>query len=381
MRDQTTVITDTLIPAPPAPSSPYATRVKLQPVRKLTKAHMSLGARPDAVTEGQALVEAVAQHLATQLATEVAITARFADATLHPYNHLSRQALFAVFELNGDGIAVLELEAMLVGALLQQVAGTPSAMAPPAKLTRIEEAALGSLLLSTLSTIRGAQSRYQPRLVALYVDRGEVLRSADLRRRHVAFDLAVRVGVVNGTARLLLSSLWLQSVLEQIAISYPAELADGVAAAGLAADCLIGSTVLSRDDLAALDVGDVVIFPGVSTQGEQLFGRGRLVTPSFELRGAFAADGFTLKRAFERPTPENAMSTAADPTIPVEVEIELARVRIPLHQLSALRTGAVLPLHINAAQTVTVRIGDKAVAKAELVEVEGEIGARIIALF
>jgi type III secretion protein Q len=40
----------------------------------------------------------------------------------------------------------------------------------------------------------------------------------------------------------------------------------------------------------------------------------------------------------------------------------------------------VIPLHINAAQQVVVRIGDKAVARAELVEIEGEIGARIVAM-
>lgn len=71
----------------------------------------------------------------------------------------------------------------------------------------------------------------------------------------------------------------------------------------------------------------------------------------------------------------------SDVTLPVDVEIELARIRVPLSQLAVLRPGGVLPLHINAAQTVTIRIGDKAVARAELVEIEGEIGARVLSLF
>ena len=71
----------------------------------------------------------------------------------------------------------------------------------------------------------------------------------------------------------------------------------------------------------------------------------------------------------------------ADPSVPVEVEIELTRLRLPLHQLGDIRPGSVLPLHINAAQQVILRIGDKAVARAELVEIEGEIGARIISMF
>ena len=74
------------------------------------------------------------------------------------------------------------------------------------------------------------------------------------------------------------------------------------------------------------------------------------------------------------------MKTAHDPSASVELEIELTRLRIALHQLGVLAAGTVIPLHINAAQPVTLRIGDKAVAKAELVDIEGEVGARILAL-
>lgn len=66
--------------------------------------------------------------------------------------------------------------------------------------------------------------------------------------------------------------------------------------------------------------------------------------------------------------------------INVDVEIELTTVQLPIRQLGTIAPGAVLPLHINAAQTVTLRIDGRRVALAELVEVEGEIGARITAM-
>ena len=66
--------------------------------------------------------------------------------------------------------------------------------------------------------------------------------------------------------------------------------------------------------------------------------------------------------------------------LPVEVEVELARLRMPLSELAMLRPGAVLALHMNASEPVLLRVGDRAVARAELVEVEGEVGARILAL-
>lgn len=67
-------------------------------------------------------------------------------------------------------------------------------------------------------------------------------------------------------------------------------------------------------------------------------------------------------------------------TITVNVEIELTSIQIPIRQLGSIAPGSVLPLHINAAQQVTLRVDGRRVALAELVEVEGEIGARITAM-
>jgi type III secretion protein Q len=173
--------------------------------------------------------------------------------------------------------------------------------------------------------------------------------------------------------------MWLQAALEAMPVSLPTELAPEVGGASLEARCFLGKMGLDASDAAGLVPGDVVVFKDVARAGEALLGPARLVTSAFELSGDFAAGGFTLTRATERSTLESPMS-AVDPSLPVDVEIELARLRLPLQQLATLRPGGVLPLHVNAANTVIIRIGDKAVAKAELVEIEGEIGARILSL-
>lgn len=76
------------------------------------------------------------------------------------------------------------------------------------------------------------------------------------------------------------------------------------------------------------------------------------------------------------------MSTQRDetPALPVEVEVELTRLRLTVGELAGIRAGSILPLHINAAEPVLLRVGDRAVARAELVEIEGEVGARILTL-
>ena len=73
-------------------------------------------------------------------------------------------------------------------------------------------------------------------------------------------------------------------------------------------------------------------------------------------------------------------SVVTPPPLPLDVEVELTRIRLSLSELGTLRPGTVLPLHINAAEPVVLRVGDRNVARAELVEIEGEVGARIVAL-
>ena len=67
-------------------------------------------------------------------------------------------------------------------------------------------------------------------------------------------------------------------------------------------------------------------------------------------------------------------------SLPVDVEIELTRLRLTLGELSSLKPGALLPLRISSSEPVYLRVGDRRVARAELVEIENEVGARILDL-
>lgn len=377
-------VTSTLSVTMPSPTvSPpvVASRVRLTPMQKLTRAHLAASSRPAAMAELAASASRVAQRVAAQLKTSVAVEPRLQTATLHPFSHLAAKALFITLECGGDGVAVVELDLMGAGALLNLVTGVRDTVGPPTRLASIEEAALGWVLLSALAELRAEAglAPFAPRLLSLTMDRGDVLRVMDARRRHVALQLDLQLGETRCGARVLLPALWLQSKLDALPVEAPAALHEAVAEATLPATCFIGSSLLPPGEAASLAPGDVVFIGGVEQQHFGLTGPGRLVLPTFELRGSFTEAGFSLTRAVPRPTQESTMSQI-DPSVPVEVEIELTRLRLPLHQLGTIKPGAVLPLHINAAQQVLVRIGDKAVAKAELVEIEGEVGARIIAM-
>lgn len=381
--DDTTLITETAAPLPKVADrrDPFTRKVQLTPVQKLTRAHLAAATRPQAMESMQAAVTRVAAAVGASLKTTASCRANLAPATLHPLTHVAARALFVTLELGGDALALVEIDSHCVGALLSGITGANESIGLPTRLSNIEEAALAWVVLTTLSELRkeAVFAELAPRLVSMTLDRSDALAALDARRRHVALQLALQLGTTASCVRVIAPALWLQSKLDALPTENPASPGEAVTSAALDATCLIGSALLPPREAANLTAGDVIVFAGVTSGAQGLHGVGRLITSTFELNGTFTAAGFTLTRALERSTQESAMSKT-DPTMPVEIEVELTRVRLPLHQLGQLRQGGLIPLHINAAQQVVVRIGDKAVARAELVEIEGEIGARIVAM-
>lgn len=379
MQDEPTFVTQTA-PLPGTPTSSRSRRYCLAPIQKLTRAHLAIDRRPAFRASLAEHGASVAQKLGALLKTTLSCHASLSPTTVHPFTHLAARALFATLEFGGEAIAVLEVDLLGVGALLGQITSSHEPVGLPNRLSQIEEAALGWVFLSALAELRKEKSfsRLCPRLVSLTLDRGEILRQVDARVRHVPVQLELEIGQTRCLGRLLLPSVWLQSKVDALPQETCPLPREEVSSAGINARCLLGGGLFLQSAVSALAPGDVVLLEGLShTSG--LNGSGRLLAPSFELWGSFSEAGFTLTRAFERKSQEFCMSQV-DPSVPVEVEIELTRLRLPLHQLGALRPGSVLPLHINAAQQITVRIGDQAVARAELVEIEGEIGARIVTM-
>ncbi len=384
MHDSETMVTTQSTRTPPMPNvaSRRHPKAQLTPVRKLTRAHLAVERRPAAVEEARAALAAVAAELSTQLGGELALEARLLDAVVHPLVHLAAGAHFVVLELGALGTtAVVELDAAALGLLLERSAGSAPSAGPHA-LTRVEEAALGWVLLSSLHALRSTAlaPRFAPRLVGVFAERSAVHGRLDAGQRHVALELTVRAGGRSGAARLIVPAAALEAALGGLAEDLAGDVAEQVLAATLPATCFVGPTVLDRETVDALQPGDVVLFQGVTTTGAGVTGRARLLTATFELRGHLSADGFTLTGASSSALPRESAMSENDSSLPVEVEVELTRVRLPLKELSTLKPGGLLPLHVTGAQTVTLRVGDRAVARAELVEIDGELGARVVEL-
>ncbi len=65
---------------------------------------------------------------------------------------------------------------------------------------------------------------------------------------------------------------------------------------------------------------------------------------------------------------------------PVTLSLELASFELSVAELAALRPGEVVASGVPIGEAVRLRAGSTVVATGELVEVEGEVGVRLIEL-
>ncbi len=84
----------------------------------------------------------------------------------------------------------------------------------------------------------------------------------------------------------------------------------------------------------------------------------------------------TAGRRIESPGAERALARDA----PIELAVEIARFRVRLDELERLAPGDVLVTGRRIGERVTLRAAGVAVAEGELVDVEGELGIRILRL-
>lgn len=365
-------------------------RLRRLGTRRLSRAHVALNERPQAVRLARRALEAVCESLSRELGCPVRAEARLLEAVVTPATGLAHTAAFALVDLSGTGgTAVLELDPLVLFAALERLAGTGTKPGPLTGLTRLEEASFAFLGLSALYTLRAQeelQRWFGPRLTGVTMSRTEALARLDAGQRHLGVELTVTVGQTTAGGRLLLPAVMVEGALKALPAEREPEIAPEVLAARLGARCFVGRTSLPREALGSLGVGDVVLFEGLHREGEHLLGPGRLCLRGFELTGDFGPKGFSLNRARGRALLQELDMVDVNersegmPPLPVDVEIELTRLMVPVSELAGLKPGALLPLRINASEPVLLRVGDRVVARAELVDIEGEVGARILTL-
>jgi type III secretion system YscQ/HrcQ family protein len=156
-----------------------------------------------------------------------------------------------------------------------------------------------------------------------------------------------------------------------------------------------GTAALLATELASLGAGDVVLL-----DRHRLRLRAGVLEGSASVRAlgsaspqwhAILQEGDAILNGPSHGEPPHMPNDATHPDpihaaldvvgdAPIDLRVELARVALTLAEISELRPGEVIVTGRPLGAEVVLRAGERAVATGELVDVEGELGVRIVRL-
>lgn len=366
-------------PRPTPPKPPAALRLV---TAQVSRAQVALQSRPSLHEEAFAGLAQLAEGLSTRLDLPLSLEAELLPGQLRA-SQLRSPSAFALLSFRTGGRGLLELEGRLATALVARLAGVAQPAAVTRPLSEGELAATELLLLDLLVALETTPlAPWAPRLESVVGSAAQLCSSLDLRRPHVALAVRLRSPALQGELRLILPAA---EVHRRCATATTAALPldARLGARGCALSLVAGHARLTAADWAALDAGDVVLLDDLQRVEGALTGPARLHHPAFTLLGQLGRGGLTFHAATR---PESAMKSSDTVpnlkavSLPIELEVQLARVRLPLSELHALEAGKLLPLHLPLGEPVVLRMDGQDVALAELVDIEGEVGARVLRL-
>jgi type III secretion protein Q len=251
------------------------------------------------------------------------------------------------------GKASLAVECAFAARLADRVAGGTGAVPPTTSLSPAQRAVVELAVLGALDAVASeadVETALAPRLGT----------RPGIPDRPVCVEVSVTAAGAEGRALLCLPGAALRAL--RGTPSLPAELASVPVPATLR----IARAELDPADLARLTPGDVVALDPSPAAGAAL-----LLPDGVEARGRLDGDALEVD---ELRDPDGRPVEGPPPVV---LGIELASVSLPLGEVARIAPGAVLGLGLDRRGLVRLRIGDRDVARGELVDVDGSVGVRI----
>ncbi len=312
------------------------------PLPSISRGFASL--TPGAREVGQRSAESASRSLSELLGTDVSVVGAAVPVAPAPAVGMARigvslEALPAA--------AVLEVEVRLLAHVVEHLAGsttrTPGALTP----SEVEQSLFELMALGALDAIRSpAVDALVPRLCAGCAAPPDALVVA----------LELSAGGAVGRGRLLLPPAAVAALRDL------PELSEELAALAVLASWRDATVSLSGEELAALGPGDVLLLDEGGPRAEVVLPGGLAV------RGPL--DG-------EQLHVEEIQMTETQAAYPLTLSVEIARVSVTLGELARLEVGAALPLPATKDGAVVLRAGERAIARGELVDVDGALGVRL----
>jgi type III secretion system YscQ/HrcQ family protein len=275
--------------------------------------------------------------------------------------------------------ACLTLERFFALSLVRAALGAP---APPVvrPLSPAERGVLGA----TVATVLSASGSGRVRL--------SLERARPPTGDHVTLHLTVRAASLTGAGLLELPVSWLPATAASLSDEAAYLLETWMAVE-------VGRTSLPAPAWATAEVGDAVVFEGVSALHDESQWRCELgigphraeatLDPGGDLRlsAGFALASEPWGAPMSRDDPDDASpssshgaSAAVLASAPVEVVAEIGRLPMRGDEVMGLVAGTVVALGERRRDMITLRVGGRAWARGELVNVDDQLGVRITEL-
>lgn len=299
---------------------------------------------------------------------------------------VSEPLVAALFETEAGARGVLELDPRLGACLIDRVLGGEGGARVPFPAAGLHPVEAGTLAYLLARIAAEAKLGFFLRAV---LNTPAAMRAALGEGSLYACRFTVELGEDRGVARL-----WLPAPSLEDGPTHATELSPILAGVALEVPVLGGRATLSARELGGLRVGDALLLdevytrPGPAGDVRCVLGGGRRA----ELRASIEAGRLVFKdiqrRANEARTKGRPMSESEsrhDPIAlagdaPVELTVELARFTLTLEELARVRPGEVLATGRRIGERIALRAGERTVALCELVEIEGEVGVRVLKL-
>jgi flagellar motor switch protein FliM len=284
--------------------------------------------------------------------------------------------------------AVVACESAFAVALCGRVLGGAPELPAPRPLTAAEEgvAALLALTWMRAGVARGADAAQPPSAGPwLHGVSQEVAAVAGAFADPwvIVLDVDARVGDLTGAVHVLLPEA-LVTAAPRPAVAALRRLELCPVGCGVE----IGRGLVPAAQVAALVPGDVVVLDDLRLHPERggpaRLRAGRLVFPlSVAPGGVATVTGLPLERLSCEgdPMPENPTGVPATErlaALEVEVAAEIGRVVLSGREIAALAPGAVVELRRPLGGPVDLVVQGRLVARGELVDVDGEVGVRVV---
>lgn len=325
------------------------------------------------VTRAEAALESqVARWLASRAPTSAKVSALIgappsppgSSPFVHVYVHVhvdvderrsaDPNAAFAEVRVDGHS-AFASAPSTFVREVAQRLLGGPVELATPRPLTAAENSIFALVVAAALEDA-GLRGEVWP-----------VVDADDARRRFDALgtrlELSVSFGERGGSRAQRAVSI-VVGLPPQLRVANPPHAAWPSWQFDL--PIVVGACLLSREDLARLRVRDVIVVERCLTL--------RVGPGDIRLE---AKPGAVEARVMNGYVPR-AMATAEDAQL--ELTVQLGTTRLTLRQLADLAPGAIVSLGRPLSGPFEVRAQGRLIGQGELVDVDGELGVRIVTL-